>query len=310
MRRYDGVSEEYVTECTASGKTPGTIERIARELERFGSWLKRRRPKPKLEDVNAEVLTKYLAKRGAFKSKATLSGVMSTLRCFGEFLMRKCVWRENPLRWMKGPRIDHRSRLPRRIGETQMEDLWRTVVGRRSPFRRILWMTKLSVLYGTGVRRGELLRLNVEDWSRDEGLLYVDGRKTERERRVAVPELVWRCMEAYLPERHNHLEKLGRTDERALFVNRDGVRAKANTVSSSLKSLGKRCGIDLTFHQFRHTCATDLLESGARLPEVQELLGHACLTTTMWYTHIANPALHQAVRLHPINTMLGGGSES
>jgi len=310
MRRYDGVSEQYVEECTASGKTPGTIERIARELERFGSWLKRRRPKPKLEDVNAEVLTKYLAKRGAFKAKATLSGVMSTLRGFGNFLMRTCVWRENPLRWMKGPRIDHRSRLPRRIKKTQMEDLWRTVVGRRSPFRRSLWMAMLSVLYGTGVRRGELLELNVEDWSRDEGLLYVSGRKTGRERRVAVPEFVWRCIEAYLPERHNHLEKLGRTDAHALFVNRDGVRARGSTVSRSLKRLGERCGIDLTFHRFRHTCATDLLESGARLPEVQELLGHACLTTTMWYTHFANPALHQAVRLHPINTMLGGGSES
>jgi integrase/recombinase XerC len=140
--------------------------------------------------------------------------------------------------------------------------------------------------------------------------LYIDGRKTDSERRVAVPEIAWRCIEAYLPERHNHLESLGRTNESALFVNRNGVRAKGSTLHRSLKRLSARCGIDVTFHQFRHTCATDLLESGTGLREVQELLGHGCLTTTMWYNHVANPALRKAVALHPINKMLGGGNES
>ena len=310
MRRWDGLSEEYVDEYTASGRKAGTAEGVRRELERFGGWLKRRRPKPKLEEVSAEVLTRYLAERGAFKSKWTLARIMSVLRGFGNFLVRKSAWRSNPLRWMRGPRLDHRSRLPRRIGAKQMKDLWKAAAQRRSPFRRRLWVAMLGVLYGTGVRRGELLCLDVDDWSREEGLLRVDGRKTDRERRVAVPEIVWRCIEAYLPERHNHLERLGRTDERALFVNRDGARAKATTVSRSLKKLGERCGVDVTFHQFRHTCATDLLESGARLREVQELLGHACLTTTMWYNHVTDPALRRAVALHPVNRMLDGGGES
>jgi site-specific recombinase XerD len=256
------------------------------------------------------VLTAYLSQRGAFRAKATLAGAISTLRCFGEFLMRKSVWRANPLRWMRGPRIDHRGRLPRRIGTKQMEDLWEAAAQRGSPLRRKSWVAMLGVLYGTGVRRGELVCLDVEDWSRDEGLLYVDGRKTDSERRVAVPELVWRAIEAYLPERHNHLEKLGRTDEQALFVNMNGERAKGATLHRSLKRLGAGCGIDVTFHQFRHTCATDLLESGTGLREVQELLGHASLTTTMWYNHVANPALRKAVALHPINTMLGRKAES
>jgi site-specific recombinase XerD len=179
---------------------------------------------------------------------------------------------------------------------------------RRQGYHRHLWLTVIAVLYGTGIRRGELIRLNLPDWRREEGLLLVDGQKTGRQRQVPVPPLTWRCMEAYLPQRHNHLERLGSLKEAALFVSKTGGRCRDHAISRGVRLVAKQAGVEhLTLHQFRHTCASDLLEDGVRLPEVQRLLGHQTISTTVRYLHIADPQRHEAIRLHPINEMLTAG---
>jgi integrase/recombinase XerD len=168
----------------------------------------------------------------------------------------------------------------------------------------------LGVLYVTGLRRGELVRLDVSDWQREEGTLLIDGVKTGRERRVALPALTWQCLEAYLPQRHNLLERTGRISEPALFVNQDGNRIGPQSISGGLKTIARRCDAGrITLHQFRHTCASDLLEDGVKLPQIQRMLGHETIETTMRYLQVADPKRHQAVKLHPINRMLacGGG---
>ncbi len=108
--------EEY----GAAGKSAETIKATRRELERWGSWMKNLQPRPALEEVNADLIIRYLRGCGAYKAKATLSGTMSKLRCMGEFLVREGVWLSNPLRWLRGPKLDIRSRLPRRISPEVM----------------------------------------------------------------------------------------------------------------------------------------------------------------------------------------------
>jgi site-specific recombinase XerD len=171
-----------------------------------------------------------------------------------------------------------------------------------------LWVTLLSVFYGTGMRRGDVFRLDVSDWCREEGLILVRNSKTGQERRVPVPAVTWQCLEAYLPKRQNHLEALGRSDESALFVNRYGGRLTASAISRGIQKLGSGCSeTPITMHQFRHTCASDPLEAGVRLPDVQQLLGHQTVSTTMRYLHVADPQLHQAVKVHPLNEILAAG---
>ena len=115
----------------------------------------------------------------------------------------------------------------------------------------------------------------------------------------------WRCLEAYKEAREEHLASLGLTHERALFVNRDGVRCHAERLSRGLKRLAARAGVEgLTLHRFRHTCASDLLEAGASVAEVQEVLGHRTISTTMRYLQVADPQLHGAAELHPVDAML------
>jgi site-specific recombinase XerD len=154
------------------------------------------------------------------------------------------------------------------------------------------------------------VRLDVSGWNVNDGVLSVDGRKTGRERRVPVAEGVARVIEAYLPQRHNLLERVGRAEEKALFVTRHGERLTGEKVSKHVHSIARRARVPLvSLHQFRHTCASDLIEAGVSLPEVQDILGHAVIATTMRYLSISDPERRKAMEKHPLERVLGRTSE-
>lgn len=310
MQRWDRLVEQYVERQVSRGLGEEHVKSTRRELERLGCWLKARRPKPALEEVEAELLIKYVRGRTTFRAKGTLSHILSILRGWGEFLVNQDIWTSNPLRWIQGPKI--RSRVPVRIGKAAMEQLWRGAAESRQNYNRYLWLAVLSLLYGTGLRRGELQRLNLTDFDLPQRLLKMDGRKTGRERMAALPELACQCLEMYLPQRANQLQKFGvGTAQDALLVNQSGGRLSGTAISLGIKRIARRGGLeDITLHQFRHTCASDLLEAGVRLPEVQRQLGHASVTTTMRYLHVADPQRRVAVDLHPVNQILNQGGQS
>jgi site-specific recombinase XerD len=163
----------------------------------------------------------------------------------------------------------------------------------------------LALLYGTGLRRGELERLDVECFDRSQGTLRIDGRKTGRERCVPLPPIVLQCLEAYLPQRHNVLERHEALGERALLITRRGTRLSAGTISNTIHRIARCARVPvISLHQFRHTCASDLLEAGVHLAEVQRVLGHSVIATTVRYVHVADPQRHEAMRMHPLNDWL------
>lgn len=305
MRRWDGLVDAYLRICESRGLAQGTIANRGRELERFGAWVKRRRPRRRIEDIDSELLVRYVGSRTAFRSRATVCGVVSELRCMGEFLVQEGVWRSSPLRWMRGPKLDSRQTLPRRIGAEDLKKIWMAAQARQQEYARHQAVCILAILYGTGLRRGELHRLDIGDWDRDGGILTIDGRKTGQARAVPVGAGVWRCIEAYLPHRHNMLEKTQRLDEQALLVDRCGRRPEAEAISRMVRRLGEGAGVQgVTLHQFRHSCASDLLEGGVSLPEVQRVLGHAAIASTVRYVAITDPGRAEAMRKHPINDFL------
>jgi site-specific recombinase XerD len=245
--------EAYLGEYRARGICEATVAHTDSRLRDWGSWLKSRRPRPVLDAIDPELHVRYLASRSAFRAKATVYGALSTMRCFGEYLVREGLWSTNPLRWMKGPKVTPYSRLPQRIDREHMEALWRAAAGMQGDYSRRLWITALGLLYGTGLRRGELERLEV----------------------------------------------------RALLVSRRGEPLSAQAISNGIHALAQRAGVPLvSVHQFRHSCASDLLEAGVHLAEVQRILGHQGIATTVRYTHIADPARRAAMGLHPINAFL------
>jgi len=259
-----------------------------------------------IERIDADLITRYLASCSSFRAKATVSGTLSTMRGFGDYLVRQGLWTRNPLRWMKGPKLTPYSRLPKRIDRAHMEAMWSEAAHRGGDYSSHLWVTVLAMLYGTGLRRGELERLDLDAFDRTEGTLLIDGRKSGRERCVPLPEMVLRCLDAYLPHRHNQLERFGSQSERALLVTRNGARLTGEAVSNAIHAISRRAGVSIhSLHQFRHTCASDLLEAGVHLAQVQRILGHSGIATTVRYVHIADPQRRAAMHAHPLNDWLG-----
>ena len=172
--------------CEGRGLGEGTLSRKRAELDRWGNWMKKRRPRLDLEQVDPDLVIEYIRKRTGFHAKATVAGVASELRCMGEYLVMEEVWRMNPMRWIRGPRLDPRGRLPRRIGAEHLQRIWEAARINRSDYQQHLALAVMALLYGMGVRRGELERLDLEDWKREESLLLlvVDGCKTGQERSV------------------------------------------------------------------------------------------------------------------------------
>ena len=145
----------------------------------------------------------------------------------------------------------------------------------------------------------------MDSFDRSEGTVRIDGRKTGRERCVPLPEMVLRCLEAYLPRRHNQLEHAGLLGEHALFVTRNGTRLNGSAISNGIHAISRRAGVSIhSLHQFRHTCASDLLEAGVHLAQVQRILGHSVIATTVRYVHIADPQRRAAMSVHPLNDWL------
>jgi site-specific recombinase XerD len=306
MKRWDGLVDGYIKSCETRGLSEATMTGIRIELDRWGCWMKRWRPRLNLENAEGVMLINYIRSRTRFRAKTTVSGVTSKMRCLGEYLVQEGVWTKNPMRWVKGPRLDWRGQMPKRIGKEHLEKIWDATSQNRSGYQQHLQLAVLALLYGTGLRRGELERLDLDHWKREEGILLIDGRKTGRERSVPVTEGIWRCLEAYLPLRQNLLEKRGACSEPALFLNRAGLRMSSQSLGLMVHRLAKTAKVPLvSLHQFRHTCASDLLENGVSLPEVQQLLGHATVMTTTRYLQIADPERARAIKQHPLNDYLG-----
>jgi site-specific recombinase XerD len=297
--------ERYVEEYQARGISPQTVEHVHARLVNWGAWLKLRKPRVAIEQIDTALITRYIASRSSFRAKSTVYGALSTMRGFGDFLVREGLWSINPMRWMRGPKITPYSRLPKRIDWAHMQVMWGEAARLHGSHSAHLWVTVLALLYGTGLRRGELERLRLAHLDRAQGTLLIDGRKTGQQRLVPLPQMVQRCLEAYLPLRHNVLERTGRVGESALLVTRLGTALLAGGISMGVHRLARRAGVGLhSLHQFRHTCASDLLQAGVHVADVQRILGHAGVATTVRYIHIADPQRHAAIALHPLNQWL------
>jgi site-specific recombinase XerD len=309
MRRWDSLLESYVQQVDSRGVSKDMIASVRREISRWGIWLKSRRPKPTIEKITIEQIQGYIRSRTAFKAKSTVFGTVSVMRQFGEFLVRENLWPKNPLKWIKGPKIDYRQQIPTRIGKESMKKIWQAAANLANEYQRALHLVILSLLYGTGLRKGELVRLKISGWDRINKIIKIDGNKTGSERNIPLPEFAWRCLESYLPLRHNKIVENGNEAKESLLINKHGRPISAEAVLVMVKKLANKAGVlSITLHQFRHTCASDLLEEGIALPQVQEILGHASIYSTFRYIQIASPDLVKAMAMHPVNKILSGNN--
>lgn len=220
-------------------------------------------------------------------ASASVARKLSALRTFFRFLRREKVIATDPVIGVAGPKLGHS--IPLFLTVDEVFGLLEAPVAADRYCRRDRAM--LELLYTTGMRVSELAGCNRDDVDFAAGMVLVRG-KGNKERLVPFGRAALEALEQYLPEREALIIariQRGRDPERgALFLNGQGGRITVRSIERSIQMYGLRAGIGVmvTPHALRHSFATHLLEMGADLRTVQELLGHVSLSTTQKYTHI------------------------
>ncbi|MDH4161304.1 MAG: tyrosine recombinase XerC [Nitrospirota bacterium] len=223
--------------------------------------------------------------------KSTISRKLSAVRAFFSYLNRQGVLDRNPAKLLATPRQD--KRLPSVL---TVDDAFRLMQAPSEDQREALRdRAVLETLYSTGIRVSELVGMNHEDIDRNGHLVRIRG-KGRKERIVPVGNKALDAIDAYCAG------KAVSTGDGAVFTNPSGKRLTVRTVQRILGNYRKKLGLSHTAspHTLRHSYATHLLESGADLRSIQELLGHASLSTTQRYTHLNLDSLMETYdKAHP-----------
>lgn len=247
-----------------------------------------------IEKVDYITLRRYLAYlKEKNLSKVSIARKIAAIRSFFRFLCREGYVKTNPATSLSIPKRE--KHLPKFLDENEVVKLIESPKGDNiSAFRD---RAILETLYSTGIRVSELVGLDVEDVDHIGGVIKVYG-KGKKERIVPIGERALQSIREYL----NKLKHEGAKETKVLFLNKSGERITDRSIRRAIEKYIKKTSIKekISPHTLRHSFATHLLDHGADLRSVQELLGHANLSTTQIYTHITTERLKSAYdKAHP-----------
>jgi len=258
---------------------------------------------PTVAEINAVNIRSFVVSLHGRNSSATVGRKLSALRTFCRFLQRRGMMDTDPLAGVTGPKTGQAIPVFLTVDET--------FALLEAPGRQDTFMLRdqamLELLYSTGMRVSELVSRNLPDLDFTSEVLRVRG-KGNKERIVPVGRPALEALKSWLPQRQQLL--IGRAGRgkpattEALFLNNRGSRLTVRSVERFVRMYGERAGIPqiVTPHALRHSFATHMLEMGADLRSVQELLGHASLSTTQRYTHLALDHLADVYdKAHPLS---------
>jgi site-specific recombinase XerD len=247
--------------------------------------------------LEAESLREYIRQMQDNYSRPTVARKISAIRSFYRYLRREQLIDDDPSKTVRGPKLARR--LPSCLDR---EEVTRLLAVTDSSSLGIRDRALMEVLYASGMRVSELCGLRVQDYDSEAKEMRVLG-KGSKERVVLLNDSAQQWMQSYLSD---HWSKLagGRTPQpdHPLFVSRQATRLSSRSVHRIVLKYAKAAGINkvITPHTLRHTFATHLLEGGADLRVVQDLLGHTTISTTQIYTHVSLDRLRRVyMTSHP-----------
>ncbi len=262
-----------------------TIKSYERDLEQYYEYLEEN----KIEDtsITNDEIRQYLKSLDEKKySKSTISRILSALRHYYNYLMIKDNLKNNPFKQIRNPKKD--KKMPNFLQYNELEDIINSI-----PLDDPLHVRNrliIELLYATGLRVSELTSLKVGQINYGNREIRVVG-KGNKERIVYFGEYCEEILKLYIHKYRNELLK--DKDNDWLLLNKDGDGLSSRGVELIIENIIKELALkhNVSPHTLRHTFATDLLNNGADLKSVQELLGHSSLSTTQIYTHITNERL-------------------
>jgi len=293
MQNFLEIYSNYL--AVEKGLSKNTLESYRRDLKKFIRFLKEREVTEPAQ-VDRNLIGSFLGEmKKSGHATATISRTIASIRSFFNFLLEEDVIETNPALELESPRIE--KKLPRVLTSREIDRLLEQP--RLNEHNGLRDKAMMELLYASGIRVSELVSLNLSDFDPRVGFLRCRG-KGMKERIVPVGSSAINYVNEYLRSARAKLCK--NNGETALFVNHHGNRMTRQGFWKLLKKYVHKSKIagDITPHTLRHSFATHLLENGADLRSVQEMLGHSDISTTQIYTQITRRKIREVYdKTHP-----------
>ena len=246
--------------------------------------------------LDSEIIKEFIKHLSKDVSPSSQSRIISGIKSFYEYLLFEKLIKSNPLAEIEQPKTQRK--LPDTLSIDEINLMVSKIEKNKNEYYRNIAI--IETMYGCGLRVSELIHLKLSDLHLDEDFLKVTG-KGNKQRLVPISQINKKCIMNYLKKSRSK-NKINPTQTDTLFLNRRGKGLTRAMIFTIVKNLTKLAGIkkNISPHTFRHSFATHLLENGADLKTIQQMLGHESITTTEIYTHIDNKALVNVMkRFHP-----------
>jgi integrase/recombinase XerD len=283
--------------ATEKGYSDNTLAAYRNDLTQFAQYLLEQAGAERWDSVSQTQIVAYILHMKELEyASSTIARKVAAIKSYFHYLRDEGVIQNDPTLTLESPKV--KKHLPKAISEDDVERLLAEPTKSDSP-KALRDSALLEVLYATGMRVTELVSLNVRDVDLEAGTVYCIG-KGDRERIVPIYDHAATVLGRYLAEGRPNLVR--NKDEQALFLNHRGERLTRQGLWLIIKHYVDAIGIEseVTPHTLRHSFATHMLHGGAKLRDVQKLLGHANISTTQVYTQVTRDHLREAYNeAHP-----------
>ena len=278
------------------GLSKNSVDSYSLDIKKLIDFLEKNNITVSPISISSEIIQQFIYEIAKVVNERTQSRIISGLRSFFSFLIFEDYRETNPLDLIESPKIGRK--LPDTLSEIEIDNLIGAIDLSKPEGERNRAM--IETLYSCGLRVTEMIQLQISDLFFEEGFIRVIG-KGNKQRFVPINSFMIKLIETYKDLIRTSI-KVQKGFEDTLFLNRRGKQLSRNMVFMILKDLTAKAGIRKTVspHTLRHSFATHLLENGADLRAIQQMLGHESITTTEIYMHLDKSHLKQVVeKFHP-----------
>ena len=272
-----------------------SIDSYIRDVNKLVDYLEMNNIKASVKQINTKDLTafiRWIAEIGM--SASSQARILSGIKAFFKYLILEDIIKNDPTHLIEGPKRG--LKLPDTLNTDEIDRIVNAVDLSHPQGERDKAI--IETLYGCGLRVSELINLKLSNWYRKDGFIKVIG-KGDKERLIPMGNVTAKVLQRYTDEVRCHVN-IQKGNEDIIFLNHRGKQLSRVSIFNIVKKLAIKAQIkkNISPHTFRHSFATELIERGANLRAVQEMLGHESITTTQLYTHINREFLRQSIISH------------